>query len=78
MAWVGHTPHQICEQIKDPARNGKRTLAQLVEHSAHDPLVAWGWTPGWGRPPVPGTQQALRRAHVRVGRERRRVSEEKR
>ena len=32
MAWVGRTPHAICEQIKDPTRNGGRTLAQIVEH----------------------------------------------
>jgi hypothetical protein len=56
MAWVGHTPAQICEQIKDPARNGGKTLPQIVEHAAHDPLVAWGWAPGADRRPVPGTQ----------------------
>ena len=57
MAWVGHTPAAICEQIKDPARNGGKTLEQIVDHSAHDGLVAWGWTPGWGREPAPGTQE---------------------
>lgn len=56
MAWVGRTPHQLCEQIKDPARNGNKTLAQIVEHSAHDKLVGWGWTPGHDREPAPGTQ----------------------
>jgi hypothetical protein len=57
MAWVGRTPHAICEQVKDPARNGGKTLARIVEHSAHDPLVAWGWAPGAGRTPAPGTQE---------------------
>jgi len=56
MAWAGQSAHGICEQIKDPARNGGRTLDRIVEHSAHDPLVAWGWTPGAGRVPAPGTQ----------------------
>ncbi|MCY0991417.1 Isoquinoline 1-oxidoreductase subunit [Nannocystis sp. ILAH1] len=56
MAWVGLTPAALCQQIKDPKRNGGKTLAQIVEHSAHDELVAWGWEPGHGRTPVPGTQ----------------------
>jgi len=56
MAWVGKTPHQICEQIKDPKRNGGRSLAQIVEHNAHDELVGWGWAPGHDREPAPGTQ----------------------
>ncbi len=59
MAWTGRDPHAICEQIKDPARNGHRTLAQIVDHAAHDPLVAWGWAPGHGREPAPGSQAAF-------------------
>ena len=42
MAWIGKDPHSLCEQLKDPARNGKKTLAQIVDHSAHDELVAAG------------------------------------
>jgi hypothetical protein len=61
MTWVGKTPHQICEQIKDPKRNGGKTLAQIVDHNAHDKLVAWGWSPGHGREPAPGTQAELGR-----------------
>jgi hypothetical protein len=56
MAWVGKTPAEICRQIKDPARNGNRTLEQLHEHMAKDGLVGWAWHPGRGRPPSPGTQ----------------------
>jgi hypothetical protein len=56
MAWVGKTPHTLCEQLKDPARNGHRSLAQVVDHTAHDDLVGWGWAPGADRAPVPGTQ----------------------
>ena len=55
-AWQGKTLGEICRQIKDPKRNGGKTLAQIVEHSAHDELVAWGWSPGHERAPVPGTQ----------------------
>lgn len=56
MAWVGKSAHAVCTQLKDPARNGRKTLAQIAEHSAHDELVAWGWAPGAGREPAPGTQ----------------------
>jgi len=59
MAWVGRSPSQICEQMKDPKRNGGRTLEQIVDHSAHDKLVAWGWSPGHDREPAPGTQEQL-------------------
>lgn len=59
MAWVGKSPAAICAQLKDPARNGGKTLAQIVDHNAHDELVAWSWRPGADREPVPGTQQAF-------------------
>ena len=57
MAWEGKTVGEICAQIKDPARNGNRSLASLVEHIGEDHLVGWAWTPGAGRKPAPGTQQ---------------------
>jgi hypothetical protein len=59
MAWEGKSVSQICAQIKDPARNGGRTLALLHEHLAKDDFVAWGWAPGEGREPAPGNQQQL-------------------
>ena len=55
MAWLGRSAHDVCEQLKDRARNGGRTLPQLVEHVAHDELVAWGWAPGADRTPAPGS-----------------------
>ncbi|NDW03998.1 Isoquinoline 1-oxidoreductase subunit [Jiella pacifica] len=57
MAWQGRTLGDICRQIKDQDRNGGKTLAELVEHMAKDDLVGWGWHPGKGREPVPGTQK---------------------
>jgi hypothetical protein len=59
MAWQDKTAGEICQQLKDPARNGGRTLALLREHLAHDDLVAWGWHPGEGRDPAPGAQERL-------------------
>ena len=56
MAWQGRSLAQICEQIKDPARNGNRTLPQLLDHMAHDDLVGWAWHPGGTRTAAPGTQ----------------------
>jgi hypothetical protein len=57
MAWVGKTLKQICVQIKDPHLNGGKTMKDLIDHMAHDQLVAWAWNPGAGRTPAPGTQE---------------------
>ncbi len=59
MAWQGHTLGEICEQIKDPKRNGGKTLEEIVHHMSEDSLVGWGWNPGAGREPAPGTQKAF-------------------
>jgi hypothetical protein len=59
MAWEGKSVGEICQQIKDPDRNGGRNLSLLHEHLAHDDLVAWGWQPGEGRDPAPGSQALL-------------------
>lgn len=72
MAWLGRTRAQICAQLKDPARNGGKTLEEIHDHNAHDELVAWGWDPGSGRTPAPGTQKefgALIRAWIDSGAE---------
>jgi hypothetical protein len=52
MVFVGMSPRALCEQTKDPARNGGKDMAALRTH-LDDPLVVWGWTPGNGRAPVP-------------------------
>jgi hypothetical protein len=70
MAWEGKTLAEICAQIKDPARNGNRSLEALVEHIGTDHLVGWAWAPGYGRQPAPGTQKeagALVDAWVKTG-----------
>lgn len=70
MAWVGKSLGEICQQIKDPKRNGGKTLDEIVHHMAEDSLVGWGWHPGAGRTPAPGTQQefgALIKAWVEAG-----------
>jgi hypothetical protein len=51
LVFVGLSPRALCEQIRDPARNGGKDMAQLRVH-LDDPLVTWGWAPGFGRTPV--------------------------
>jgi hypothetical protein len=70
MAWEGKTLGEICAQIKDPARNGGRSLEALAEHIGSDHLVGWAWAPGFGRRPAPGTQKeagALVEAWTKTG-----------
>lgn len=55
MAWEGKSLGQICTQLKDLSRNGNRDLAALVKHVNEDSLVHWGWAPGPGREPAPGS-----------------------
>ena len=52
MVFVGVPAGALCEQIKDPARNGNKDATALRVH-LDDPLVVWAWTPGFGRKPPP-------------------------
>jgi len=56
MAWAGKSLGDICRQLKDPKRNGGKTMDAMIDHMAHDELVGWGWNPGGKRVPAPGTQ----------------------
>ena len=70
MGWEGKTLAEICEQLRDPARNGGRKGEDLIHHIGEDTLVGWAWHPGFGRSPVPGTQRqagALVAAWVKTG-----------
>lgn len=51
LVFVGVPAGALCEQVKDPARNGGKDMAALRAH-LDDPLVVWGWSPGKGRAPV--------------------------
>jgi len=57
MGWIGLSLGQICGHIKDPTRNGGRSLQQVVEHMTDDDLVGWAWRPGADRAPAAGTQK---------------------
>jgi len=53
MQWFGKTSAEVCAQVKDPARNGNRTIPRVEEHIEEDMLVHWGWDPGPGRERAP-------------------------
>jgi hypothetical protein len=40
-------------------------VAEIVRHVESDPLVGWGWSPGAGRAPAPGSQAELA-AHMKA------------
>lgn len=53
--WFEKSSEDICAQVRDPNRNGDRTILEIAEHIEHDALVHWGWAPGPGREPAPGS-----------------------
>lgn len=54
--WFGRTSQEVCEQLRDPLRNGGRSPQDLADHVSHDAFVGWGWEPGLGREPAPFSQ----------------------
>ncbi len=59
MAFEGKSATQLCTDLKDLAKNGNRSLADLRQHVEHDPLVVWGFNPGQGRTVPPLTHTAF-------------------
>lgn len=55
--WFGKGSDDICNQLRDPDRNGGRTHLQLAEHLDHDVILHWAWAPGGGREPAPYSLQ---------------------
>jgi hypothetical protein len=52
MAWKGLSTAEVCRALKDPDKNGHRTLQDLVPH-VETSLVRWAWNPGPGRTSPP-------------------------
>lgn len=52
MAWIGLSPADLCETVKNKKTNGGRDLDALLKHVSDDKLVLWGWEPGGERAPV--------------------------
>ncbi len=59
MVFQNRTLTDLCVQLRDPAHNGKRTLADLLEHVEKDALVLWGWNPGGNRATPPISHEAF-------------------
>jgi hypothetical protein len=53
----------LCEQIKDPKKNGGKNLAELTHHMTEDALTLWGWKPGYARKPVQITHDQFVQAY---------------
>ncbi len=60
--WTNRSSAEICAQMRDPARNGGRDAARLIDHILHDAelvgFITWSFDPGAGRDPAPGSLQA--------------------
>lgn len=48
LVFEGKSAGDLCRQLKDPRRNGGKTLSGVIDH-LETPLVLWGWSPGDGR-----------------------------
>ena len=51
--WFGKPSNWICEQLRDPARNGGMDYQKLANHAGHDAVLQWAWSPGPGRESAP-------------------------
>jgi hypothetical protein len=59
MVFQNRTPAQLCQNLKDPATNGNRTLSDLLRHVRDEHLVLWAWSPGEGRTPPAMSHEAF-------------------
>ena len=55
--WFGKTSQEVCTQLRDPDRNGGRTMIELAQHLNHDLILHWAWNPGGGREAAPYSLQ---------------------
>lgn len=55
--WFGKSSSYICNQLKDPTRNGERTIKEVAVHLDHDLILHWAWEPGGTREPAPHSLQ---------------------
>lgn len=55
--WFGQSSDTICNQLRDPERNGDRDHLELAAHLDHDLILHWAWNPGGGREPAPYSLQ---------------------
>jgi len=56
MSWASLPIGQLCRALKDPTKNGRRSLNGIVKHMQEDSLVHWSWEPG-------GTRESIGMPH---------------
>jgi hypothetical protein len=59
LAWLGAGSAELCRQMRDPETNDGHDLQSMVDHIRSSAFIAWGFAPGGGREPVPGSVEAL-------------------
>lgn len=59
LAWNGKSSADLCALLGDPERNDGFDIAGLAEHIRESAFVAWGFSPGGGRSPAPGSAETL-------------------
>lgn len=57
MGWQTLNDRDLCNRIKKTMKDHNISNEKFIDHNTNDPLVGWGWNPGKGRVPVPGTQK---------------------
>ncbi|MEL7179837.1 MAG: hypothetical protein AAFN63_08400 [Pseudomonadota bacterium] len=55
--WFGKSSTEICNQLRDPDRNGGRDFNEIASHLDHDLILHWAWSPGGTREPAPYSLQ---------------------
>ncbi|KIN71561.1 hypothetical protein [Sulfitobacter guttiformis] len=59
LAWHGKTSVEVCTQLRNPDTNDGFDLVELVEHVRTSAFVNYGFVPGAGRTPAPGSVEDL-------------------
>jgi mono/diheme cytochrome c family protein len=58
MGWEGLSDSELCRHLLDPARNGGRSGAGVLDHLGTN-LVRWAWTPGVTRAGATRTRPSI-------------------
>jgi hypothetical protein len=62
MGWAGLGKAALCRTLLDRAKNGGRSVADLIAHMTGDKLVRWAWDAGARRSAPPLTVDELKTA----------------
>jgi hypothetical protein len=62
MGWAGLSKAALCRTLLDRAKNGGRSVADLIAHMTGDKLVRWAWDAGARRSAPPLTVDELKTA----------------